>query len=370
MTEITDCVVIGAGVIGLAIAREMAKSGREVLLLESESSIGNGTSSRNSEIIHSGVYYPTNSLKARLCVKGRKMIYNFCKEYGVETKKTGKIIFASDKSEIKELKRLQSQALMNGVPVTWLKQKQLEELEPNLKCEEGIFLKETGIIDTHSLMLALQGDSENNGAIVSLKSKVTSGTIENSKIILDVGYTNSIKLSCNTLINSAGLNAQFLSRSISGVIKESIPPLYFAKGNYFYLKGKQPFSRPVYPIPEESGLGIHYTMDLGGQGKFGPDVEWVNSISYDIDTAKTEIFYNAIKKYWPGINTSLLQPGYAGIRPKISNSKGIFSDFMIQTPIETGCKGYYALYGIESPGLTSSLAIAEYLSSRIMSDEK
>ncbi|NKB45681.1 MAG: FAD-dependent oxidoreductase [Alphaproteobacteria bacterium] len=365
MTETVDCVVIGAGVVGLAIARGLAMAGRDVIILDAADAIGTQTSSRNSEVIHAGIYYPKGSLKARLCVQGRDMMYAFCDSHGVVTKKTGKLIFASDNTEIAGLKALQEHSGDNGVPLTWLSADEVKKLEPQLKCVAALLSPETGIVDSHSFMLALQGDAEAHGAVLALNSPVTNGQTRDNGTELRVGGSESITLIAKTVINSAGLGAQTISNALQGLNPSTVPPLHYAKGNYFYLTGKAPFTRLIYPLPGRASLGLHYTLDLSGQGRFGPDVEWTESLSYAVDPDRAPMFYDAVRAYWPDLPDDALRPGYAGIRPKLQATGEVAKDFVIQLPQETGCSGYCALYGIESPGLTSSLAIADYVVERL-----
>lgn len=361
MTDRVDCVVIGAGVVGLAVARAMALAGREVVVLEAADAIGTATSSRNSEVIHAGIYYPEGSLKARLCVEGRELMYAFCKSHGVPAKKTTKLIFAASPSEIEGLKALQAHAGRNGVSLDWLSQAEAQAIEPNLSCAAALLSPETGIVDSHSFMLALQGDAETHGAVLAFNSPVTGGRTLSNTIALDVGGADKTSITCNTVINCAGLGAQTVSYKINGLDPATVPDLYYAKGNYFYLSGKPPFSRLIYPLPGTASLGLHYTLDMAGQARFGPDLEWVNKIGYEVDPERADVFYDAVRKYWHGLADGALRPGYAGIRPKLQAPGEPARDFAIQSPKETGIPGYCALYGIESPGLTSSLAIADYV---------
>lgn len=361
MTESVDCVVIGAGVVGLAVARAMALAGRDVIIVEAEDAIGTATSSRNSEVIHAGIYYPEGSLKARLCVEGRKQMYAFCESHGVAAKKVTKLVFAASDEEIGGLKALQAHAGRNGVQLDWLSATDAQALEPNLTCAAALLSPETGILDSHGFMLALQGDAEANGAILALNSPVNAGHTTGTAIELAVGGQDATTISCKTVINCAGLGAQTISRNLVGMDTTSIPDLHYAKGNYFYLSGKPPFSRLIYPLPGTASLGLHYTLDMAGQGRFGPDVEWTERLDYEVDEGRTDNFYAAVRKYWPDLPDGALRPGYAGIRPKLQAPGEPARDFVIHSPKETGIPGYCALYGIESPGLTSSLAIADYV---------
>lgn len=366
VTDQADCVVIGAGVIGLAVARVLAKAGRDVIILESQDAIGTATSSRNSEVIHAGIYYPEGSLKARLCVRGRQQLYDFCSSHGVSAKKTGKLVFAATDEEAERLKSVQDHAAKLGVSLEWLGASEAQALEPQLKCTAALLSPETGIVDSHGFMLALQGDAEAHGATIAFNSPVVSGTSEASGIALNVGGASPMTLKSTTVVNCAGLGAQGVSKSIDGANPDSIPPLHYAKGSYFYLSGKAPFSRLIYPLPGSASLGLHYTVDLSGQARFGPDIEWTDTLSYAVDPSRAERFYDAIRKYWPDLPDGALRPGYAGIRPKIQAPGESAHDFEIQGPAETGAPGYSALYGIESPGLTSSLAIADTVAETLL----
>ncbi len=364
-TESADCVVIGAGVVGLAVARAMARKGREVLLIEAEEAFGSITSARNSEVIHAGIYYPHGSLKERLCVEGRDKMYAFCHAYGVTYKRTTKIVFAANEEEVAPLKKLQAHAAQSGVFMTYMTGPEAQKLEPNLKCAGALLSPLTGIIDSHGYMLAILGDAEAHGAMIAYNSPVIGGEVTDDGVIIHTGGEAPLSLKCKTVINCAGLSAQTVSRSIKGLPIPHIPPQHYAKGNYFYLSGKAPFSRLIYPLPGAYSLGVHYTLDLAGQGRFGPDVEWIDSINYDVNEGRAASFYQAIRKYWPDLPDGSLRPGYSGIRPKIQAQGEATKDFMIQFPADTGVNGFVALYGIESPGLTSSLAIADYVAERL-----
>ena len=363
--ETADCVVIGAGVVGLAVARAFARAGREVLILESASEFGTGTSSRNSEVIHAGIFYDHGSLKERLCVEGRDKLYSFCDAYGVNYKRTTKLVYANDESEIPELKRLQKHADESGVYMTLLSKADVSHLEPHLRCAAALHSPLTGVVDSHGFMLALLGDAESNGAVVAYNSPVKGGRGTDGDLELEIGGTTPMTLRARTVINCAGLFATSVSTNIAGVPTDTIPKLHYAKGNYFYLNGKTPFKRLIYPLPQLTSLGIHYSVDLSGQGRFGPDIEYVNDIDYTVDENLADKFYAAIREYWPDLPDGALRPGYSGIRPKLQGPKDPRCDFVIQGPDITSVNGYIALYGIESPGLTSSLAIADTLVERL-----
>jgi L-2-hydroxyglutarate oxidase LhgO len=345
--------VIGAGVVGLAVARALALAGREVVILEGEDAIGTHTSSRNSEVIHAGIYYPKGSLKARACVAGKELLYEYCVSHGVPHRRSGKLIVATDEKQLDELKGIQAKAHANGVSdVVWMSRAQALALEPELHCVAALYSPSTGIIDSHALMLAYLGDAEANGAMLALKSP-----LESCEVVAD-GFVLQESIHAKTLVNSAGLKAPTVARSMKGYPAEKAPGEFYAKGNYYSLNRRNPFSRLVYPVPEPGGLGVHVTLDLAGQARFGPDVEWVDHIRYDVDPKRADRFYAAIRRYWPGLPDASLSPGYSGIRPKTAGPKDPAPDFQIQGPREHGIRGLVNLFGIESPGLTASLALA------------
>lgn len=357
--EQADVVVIGAGVVGLAIARHLSLAGREVLVLESAEAIGTGVSSRNSEVLHAGLYYNQNSLKARFCVSGKHMLRDYCRERAIDLRQCGKLVVAEKPEQLPELTGIKEQGERNGVDdLRIITAAGAHALEPELRCVGALLSPSSGIIDSHQLMLALQGDAEAANCIVVFHAPVTGGRIAGERITLTAG---GIEIESRLVINSAGLSAQAIAASIKGFNRNFIPPLHYAKGNYFSLSGKPPFSRLVYPMPEPGGLGIHFTLDLAGSGRFGPDVEWIDSPDYDVDGARAAVFADRIKRYWPGLNPAMLQAAYAGIRPKLERPGGSGTDFMIQGPAQHGCPGIINLFGIELPGLTASLAIAEYV---------
>ena len=358
--EQIDTVVIGAGVVGLAIARAFALAGREVVVLERESAIGTGTSSRNSEVIHAGIYYPTGSLKAKLCVAGRQALYPYLAERGIAHRRCGKLIVATDHGQIAGLEKLYAHARANGVAdLRVLEAREARALEPELSCVAALESPSTGIIDSHGFMLALRGEAEGHGAAIALRSPLLAGRIGRGGIELDVGGAEPVRLLARAVINSAGLFAQHVARSIDGFPADRIPPTYYCKGNYFSLSGRSPFARLVYPAPESAGLGVHLTLDLAGQARFGPDVEWIDRVDYGVDPGRSRVFYDAIRRYWPTLKDGSLQPAYCGIRPKIQPPGEASRDFVIQGPDEHGVPGLVNLFGIESPGLTASLAIAD-----------
>ena len=366
MSESIECAVIGAGVVGLAVARALAKAGREVVVIEAAEAIGTATSSRNSEVIHAGLYYPAGSLKARLCRGGRDMLYGYLAEHGIDHRRTGKLVVATEETELEALAALERKALANGVEdIRRLSVADARVLEPELRCVAALLSPSTGILDSHGYMLSLRGEAEDHGAAISFLGPVTGGNAGGDGITLGVGGADPIDLDCRIVVNCAGLGAQGIARNIRGIPPETIPPLHYAKGNYFHLTGRAPFAHLVYPVPGTAGLGVHYTRDLAGQGKFGPDVEWVDSLDYRVDPRRADGFYAAIRSYWPGLRDDTLQPGYSGIRPKIQAPGEPAADFVIQGPEVHGIGGLVNLYGIESPGLTASLAIAEAVVDRL-----
>jgi L-2-hydroxyglutarate oxidase LhgO len=355
-----EAVVVGAGVIGLAAARALALAGHEVIVLERADGIGSETSSRNSEVIHGGLYYPAGSLKAASCVAGRQRLYAYCREHGVPHAPLGKLIVATEEAEIPGVEKIDAAARANGVGnLEWLSAAQAQRLEPELHCVAALLSPSTGIIDSHALMLAYQGEAEAAGAFVALRSPVLSGRIVGDGFELAVGGADPTTIRCRLLVNTAGLFAPALARTIDGIPPESIPPAYFCRGVYFTLSGKTPFRHLIYPVPVPGGLGVHITLDLAGQARFGPDVEWIDRVDYAVDPHRGDAFYAAVRRYWPGLRDGALQPGYAGIRPKISGPDEPAADFVVQGPREHGIPGLVNLYGIESPGLTASLPLAD-----------
>jgi L-2-hydroxyglutarate oxidase LhgO len=360
MAESVECVVIGAGVVGLAVARALALRGHETLVLEAEGAIGTGISSRNSEVIHAGIHYAPGSLKARLCVAGKRRLYDYCAARGIEHRPCGKLIVATEESQLRSLEAIEGTARANGVTdLRRLTTAEVERMEPALSCVGALFSPSTGVIDSHGLMLALLADLEKAGGTVALRSPVTEGRCEREHVRLEAGGDELIEVAARFVVNSAGLRAPELARRIRGIPEGSIPRSYWAKGNYYALQGKAPFRHLIYPVPEPGGLGVHLTLDLRGQARFGPDVEWTEKLDYTVAPARAQRFYHAIRRYWPGLPEGALQPGYAGIRPKLSGPGAPAADFLIQGAQAHGVAGLVNLYGIESPGLTAALAIAE-----------
>ena len=380
-----DCLVIGAGVVGLAVARALARAGREVVIVEAAQAIGTGTSSRNSEVIHAGIYYPQGSRKAALCVAGNRALYAYCAERGVAHRRCGKLIVATAEAQVAELQTIEARAIANGVTdLRWLSAAEAQAMEPAVRCVRALFSPSTGIVDSHGLMLALLGEAEQHGAMLALNSPVLSGRVTPEGIVIRTGTGDgsnagadhsadhsadpSTELLASHVINSAGLQAQAVAASIEGFPAAQVPPCFYAKGNYYSLAGRSPFSRLVYPVPEPGGLGVHVTLDLAGQARFGPDVEWVNKIDYRVDPARAQRFYAAVRAYWPELPDDALLPAYSGIRPKLgpAGSPESSADFRIEDGSVHGVPGLVQLFGIESPGLTSALVIGETVAHSVL----
>ena len=357
-----DVAVVGAGVMGLAVARALALAGREVFLLESERFVGFHTSSRNSEVIHAGLYYPPGSLKARFCVEGKVALYAYCREHHVPHARLGKVLVATSDEEVPALERIAAVAKANGVDdLRWLKAAEVAELEPELACVRGLLSPSTGIVDSHALMGALRADALAAGAHLLLATPVLSGRVHPGGVELSLGGDEPARVTFRTVVNAAGPWAQTVARTLEGLPAASIPPQHFAKGHYYVLSGKSPFRRMVYPVPVPGGLGTHVTLDLSGQAKFGPDVAWVDGMDYAFDETRAAAFYASIRRYWPGLRDGQLQPGYTGIRPKLSAEGEPAADFLVQGPEAHGVPGLVHLYGIESPGLTAALPLAAHV---------
>jgi len=363
--ERVECVIVGAGVVGLAVARRLARAGREVIVLEAADAIGTGTSSRNSEVIHAGIYYPTGSLRARLCVPGRDALYEYCIAHGVEHRRIGKLIVATEEAQLPKLAAIRAQAAANGVTdLTEIDDTTAMRWEPNLRTVGALLSPSTGIVDSHGLMLALLGDAEDAGAMLALLSPLERSHRTETGFELEVGGSEPMRIACSMMVNAAGLGAWAVARGLEGLDAALVPPRVLAKGNYYALAaGRSPFSRLVYPVPVEGGLGVHLTLDLAGQARFGPDVEWLGDVEgivdYAVDPARADSFYGAVRAYWPGLPDNALVPAYSGVRPKLSGPGQPQADFLIQGPGTHGVAGLVNLFGIESPGLTSCLAIAD-----------
>jgi L-2-hydroxyglutarate oxidase LhgO len=370
--------VIGAGVVGLAIAREAALRGHDVIVAEAASSIGTGTSSRNSEVIHAGLYYPTGSKRALHCPRGRRMLYAYCESHGIPHKKLGKLFIVTRDTDIGKLEAIYRQALVNGVEnVTMLDAAEAKRMEPALFCVAAFHSAETGVIDSHRFMLALEGDIEDRGGVIAFNTPVEriARHSRSKNGVASLAYGAGWRVTfggpepgdimVDAVVNSAGHGAQRIARAVDGFPRARVPKLVLAKGNYFGFAGRAPFSRLIYPAPVPGGLGIHITLDLAGRMRFGPDVEWIEAMNFDVDPRRGDAFYAAIRTYWPGLPDNSLFPDYAGIRPKLTGPGEPAADFMVEGPQEHGLPGLVHLFGIESPGLTSALSLAEDVLDRI-----
>jgi L-2-hydroxyglutarate oxidase LhgO len=361
---------VGAGVVGLAVARELARRGLEVVIVEADTVIGSGTSSRNSEVVHAGIYYAAGSLKATLCVEGRDRLYDYCESRAVPHRRCGKLIVATRAEQLERLGSIVARAEANGVgDLRLIERREALELEPALECVGALVSPSTGIVDSHAFMRSLLGEAQDRGASIAFGSRVIRGEIAGPGIRLTVvdAQGHPTTLMVNMLVNAAGLSAPAVASSIEGLPATAVPTAYFAKGNYFSLSGRAPFSRLVYPVPVPGGLGVHLTLDLGGQARFGPDVEWlpvsrVEDVRYDVEPRRADAFYSEIRRYWPGLPDRSLEPAFSGVRPKLVPPGAPDGDFVIQGPSSHGISGLVNLFGIESPGLTASLAIAEKVS--------
>lgn len=361
-----DCVIVGAGVIGIAAARALALAGHEVVVIERERGFGSGTSSRNSEVIHAGIYYPPGSLKARLCVEGRDRLYAFCRARGVPHRQCGKLIVAADEAQSRQLGAIAATAAANGVDdLKMLDAAGIRALEPEVAGVAALLSPSTGIVDSHAFMTAMIGEAEAHGALFAYRTEVERIEREGDAWLISVAGVDGPVLSSRMLVNAAGLDAGTLAGLIAGLPAAKVPPLFYAKGNYFALEGRAPFRRLVYPVPEPGGLGVHATVDLGGQVRFGPDVEWCGAVDYGVDEARSAAFYAAIRSYWPALPDNGLRPDFSGVRPKLSGPGEPAADFMISGPADHGLLGLVNLFGIESPGLTAALAIAEEIAARL-----
>jgi L-2-hydroxyglutarate oxidase LhgO len=365
-----DSIVIGAGAVGLAVGRALASSGRETIVVEAQSAIGQGVSSRNSEVIHAGLYYATGSLKARLCVRGKGLLYELCASHNVEHRRCGKLVVATTQDEAGALRVLQERAIANEVPIEWLEGAQARRLEPALNCVAALLSPSTGIVDSHGFMLALQGDLEAAGGMVALGSPVASAVLGRGGAPHVVRLADGTEVATRELINSASLHACALARRFEGLDPRHVPRESFCKGNYYALAARAPFTHLIYPAPADAWLGVHLTLDLGGQAKFGPDLEWLDArdpdaIDYTVDPRGADGFYAEVRRYWPQLPDGALQPSYSGVRPKIYGPGEKAPDFRIDGPALHGVEGLVNLFGIESPGLTSSLAIAEHVTAML-----
>jgi L-2-hydroxyglutarate oxidase LhgO len=364
--ERVECAVVGAGVVGLAVARALARAGREVIVLESTGFIGSEVSSRNSGVIHAGIYYPAGSLKARLCVAGKRALYDFCRAHGVAHARVGKLVVATEPGQLPDLDALEARARGNGVhDLVRLDAAQAREIEPAVRCDGALLSPSTGIIDVHEYLLALQGQAEAHGAMVALRSPCLGGEVLDSGVRVDVGGSEPFSMLCDAFVNCAALGAQGVASALRGLDPATIPPLHLAKGNYFQLTGRTPFRHLVYPMPSGAWLGVHVGLDLAGRCRFGPDIHWVDAIDYEVDQARLPQFYASIRRYWPDLPDGALAPDYTGIRPKLTTVGEPARDFVVHGQEEHGIPGVINLFGIESPGLTSSLAIGDHVAERL-----
>ena len=356
-----DGIVVGAGVVGLAVARALARAGREVIVLEAEGLIGSHTSSRNSEVIHAGIYYPRGSAKARLCVRGKGLLYAYCAARGVPHRRLGKIIVATESDQVAALDGIAARAAGNGVDdLVALDAAELNRLEPALRGQAGLLSPSTGIIDSHALMLSYRGELEDHGGAVALGTRFLAARPGPAGLEVEAASGGeTVRIATGLLVNAAGLFAGEVAAAIEGLPPAHRRQVHYCKGSYFGLAARVPFSRLIYPVPERDGLGVHLTLDMAGQGRFGPDTEWVEGLDYRLDVARGAGFYAAIRRYWPALPDGALTPGYTGIRPKLFPRGGTETDFLIEGPEAHGVAGLVNLFGIESPGLTASLAIAE-----------
>ena len=364
-----DVIIAGAGVVGLAVARAIGEAGRSVLTIERAPRIGLGVSARSSEVVHAGLYYPPASHKARLCRRGAEMLYRYCETRRVDVERVGKLVVATDPDQEEKLDAIARNAQAAGVgDLSRLDEAEARKLEPNLRCCCAILSPSTGIVDSRGLMLALQGDAEAAGVGFAFNARIEGGALNKGGIVLHIRDRDSaeaLSLQTRVLINTAGLGATAIAREIEGFPRDAVPPFYLARGCYFALAAPAPFRRLVYPIPVVGGLGVHLTLDLGGQARFGPDIEWVQEESYEVDPRRAHAFYEEIRRYWPDLADGSLVPAYAGIRPKISGPGEPAADFRIDGPAEHGVASVINLFGIESPGLTASLAIGELVGERL-----
>jgi L-2-hydroxyglutarate oxidase LhgO len=362
-----DAIVIGAGIVGLAVARELAAQGREVIVVEAEKNIGVHTSSRNSEVIHAGLYYPEHSLKALTCVAGRDLLYDYCAARGVPARRLGKLILATDENQLSRLAALRAQGLKNGVSdLAWLTRDEARALEPEVECVAALFSPSTGIVDSHALMLSLQGEAESKDVQFAFRTRVV-GIVRCGEEfeIATIGADGEATLTCTMIANCAGHGAHDIARAIAGYPADLIPPRFLAKGNYYSVSGRAPFSHLIYPLPVEGGIGVHVTLDLAGRIRLGPDVHWVDTVDYTPIEGQEEAFREAVRRYWPDVTGRDIACSYCGIRPKIIGPGSANADFRIDGPETHGIANLINCFGLESPGLTASLALARLISQRL-----
>ena len=366
-----DVLVIGAGVVGLAVARRLAMAGNQVLVAESTGQIGSGVSSRNSEVLHAGLYYPTGSLKAKACVSGRAQLVRYCDERHIPYALCGKLVVATTDAQLPALNMLQAKALANGVRVSWLSGEQACAMEPALRCVAALHSPDTGIIDSHALMLSFQADLEAHGGTVAFDSTVVGGQLGaggglHTVRIASQGEMHPSEWDFDVVVNASSLSAVSVAASFEGASVFNLPRAYYAKGNYCSLTGKAPFKHLIYPAPQDAWLGIHLTLDLGGQARFGPDLQWMadvdaGTLGYEPTPNVAAAFEASVRDYWPGLPSGALQASYTGIRPRIHGPHELAPDFRVDGPSQHGVAGWVNLLGIESPGLTSSMALAEHV---------
>ncbi len=366
--DMVDCIVVGAGAVGLAIARRLSRDGKTALVLDSAPTFGSETSARNSEVIHAGIYYVPGSLKSRFCIAGRQLLYSYAQQRGIPHRRTEKLIVATSPHQLEKLADIHARAARCGVPLHLLSEQQAKALEPALNCLAALLSPTTGIIDSHAYMQSLVADIETAGGIIAYNTFVRSAAIGGDTVVVQTGspgLSDEYEVGCRVLINAAGLAAQRLASSIAGFPPDWVPPRYLAKGNYFAASCRSPFSRMIYPAPEDGGLGIHLTFDLSGGIRFGPDVEWTDRVDYAVDAGRSASFYGAIRQYWPDLPDGCLHPDYAGIRPKLNSKGEVAADFRIDGPSDHKGGPVINLFGIESPGLTASLAIADHVAGMV-----
>tara|TARA_R110002096_G_scaffold22692_3_gene72915 strand:+ start:1096 stop:2217 length:1122 start_codon:yes stop_codon:yes gene_type:complete len=359
-----ECIVLGAGVVGLAVARALALRGHNPIILDAGPIIGSQTSSRNSEVVHAGIYYPEDSLKARACVEGKARLYQLCEERGVSYRRCGKLIVATHPDQEAGLADLKRKAAANGVDdLIELTGREAMAMEPQLTCSAALLSPSSGIVDSHGFMLALQGEAETHGAMTLLNTTVKNAQADDDGVVLTLDDGEQVRTAM--LVNALGLNACRFAHDMGPPFSATAPTPYFAKGSYFALNAKAPFSRLVYPMPEPGGLGVHITIDLNGRARFGPDVQWIDRLDYDVDPGRADVFYDRVRAYWPGLPDGSLVPDYAGIRPKITGPGEAAADFRIDGPQVHGVPGVVHMFGIESPGLTASMALADIVADQI-----
>lgn len=359
-----DTVVIGAGVVGLAVAHALAQAGEAVWVLEAAERAGEGISSRNSGVIHAGLYYDTGSLKARLCVRGRDLLYELCARRGVPHRRCGKLVVAAEAAEVSALRALSERAASNGVRIRWLEAAEAQRLEPALRCAAALDSPDSGIVDVPELVMTLIGGIEHDDNRVLCEVEVTAiRRLDAGGFRLETARGDALQ--CRRVVNAAGLHATELASRTEGVAAAMIPRIHLAAGRYYSLRGRSPFSRLIYPMPEPAGLGVHLGFDMAGRARFGPDVRWIDAVDYSFDDAEAGAFYAGVRRWWPALPEGALAPDFVGVRPKLSGPHEPAADFMVQDAGQHGIDGLVQLFGIDSPGLTSALAIGEEVRDRL-----